>query len=400
METITYQLNISRNNQSFYKELTDFTTAFLANRPKATINHINGFVEYNKHTIPEALRTSDELYVEYLTMGVLTKKYGRNAMSAFGWEKSLLKFLYKKRNSVKSLKSSIDGLRGVLSTFILKRSWNKLPVYNASRLAKLIQWMEATGEFTEEAIRLKSWQKYIATLPFREQKILMRNSQLNARIFETTAKSKFGAYTKNLETFRENVLHEHKYKENYIFCGRQEAEYHLNMFAAEILNRSLKQAFERTSHKVILLPTCMSKPVYGACKARQVDGKLVCTGCTPGCPINLKRKEYTNADTEVALIPHSSGFSKFLEHWRDQDQTGLIGVACVLNLVKGGYEMQKLNIPSQCVFLDYCGCKKHWHKQGITTDLNNDQLRKVVEGKKDENITLKKQGERLVVNAY
>ncbi|NJK98458.1 MAG: DUF116 domain-containing protein [Bacteroidales bacterium] len=53
-------------------------------------------------------------------------------------------------------------------------------------------------------------------------------------------------------------------------------------------------------------------------------------------------------------------------------------MACVLNLLKGGYEMQKLNIPSQCVFLDYCGCQKHWHKNGIPTDLNSNQLQKIV----------------------
>jgi uncharacterized protein len=399
METITYQLNISRNNQSFYQELSDFTTSFLGIRPPATVHHINGFVEYYKHRIPEALHTSEEHYVEYLTMGVLVKKYARNAMSAFGWEKSMLLFLYQKRNSIKRLKPVIDSLRGVLSTLILKRSWNKLPVYNARRLAMFIKWMEATGEFSEEAIRMKSWLKYLETLSFREQKILMRNSQLNAHIFEMAAKEKLGAYTKNLETFHENKLPGHKFHENYIFCGRVEVEYHLNMFAAEVLNRSLRKGFELTTSKVILLPTCMSKPVYGECKAKQMEGKLVCTGCTPGCPINLKRKEYTNSNTEVALIPHSSGFSKFLEHWKDQDQTGLIGVACVLNLLKGGYEMQKLNIPSQCVFLDYCGCKKHWHKQGIATDLNNDQLRKVVEGSKNENNQFKTTQERLVVNA-
>jgi uncharacterized protein len=37
-----------------------------------------------------------------------------------------------------------------------------------------------------------------------------------------------------------------------------------------------------------------------------------------------------------------------------------VGVACVLNLIQGGYEMQSLGIPSQCVFLNSCSCKQHW----------------------------------------
>jgi hypothetical protein len=79
------------------------------------------------------------------------------------------------------------------------------------------------------------------------------------------------------------------------------------------------------------------------------------------------------------LIPHSSDFSKFLVKWKDCPDTSLIGVACVLNLISGGYEMKRLGISSQCVFLDYCGCKKHWDKEGFATSLNVNQLTKVVQ---------------------
>ncbi|MDG5815440.1 hypothetical protein QA601_10140 [Chitinispirillales bacterium ANBcel5] len=43
----------------------------------------------------------------------------------------------------------------------------------------------------------------------------------------------------------------------------------------------------------------------------------------------------------------------------------------------GGYEMRDLTIPNQSVLLDYCGCKKHWHKSGITTGCNVERLVKV-----------------------
>ena len=78
------------------------------------------------------------------------------------------------------------------------------------------------------------------------------------------------------------------------------------------------------------------------------------------------------------LIPHSSDFSRFLVKWKDNRDTSLIGVACVLNLIAGGYEMKRLNIPSQCVFLDYCGCKKHWDKDGIATSLNVNQVKRII----------------------
>jgi uncharacterized protein len=55
-----------------------------------------------------------------------------------------------------------------------------------------------------------------------------------------------------------------------------------------------------------------------------------------------------------------------------------VGVTCILNLLTGGYEMKRLNIASQCVFLDYCGCKKHWDNDERPTTLNLQELIDVI----------------------
>lgn len=84
-------------------------------------------------------------------------------------------------------------------------------------------------------------------------------------------------------------------------------------------------------------------------------------------------------NTEVYLISHSSSFSEILKKWENKPEYGLVGVACVLNLITGGYEMKNLGIASQCVFLDGCGCKKHWHKEGLPTDINRTRLKNLIE---------------------
>jgi hypothetical protein len=33
------------------------------------------------------------------------------------------------------------------------------------------------------------------------------------------------------------------------------------------------------------------------------------------------------------------------------------------------------------VLLDYCGCKRHWHNEGIPTDINMDKLKQLLEVK-------------------
>lgn len=374
METVTYSLNI-RKERTFYQELSDFTTLFLTSRSDLTLRHVSDFMQSSHNT---SSRTFDEYYLEYLTLGVLFGKYSSNALSSWKISLMILNKLYKYRSRYKSIKPALDKVRGILSTLFLNNRLVSHKVDSSAKLRHFILWMDATGEFSEESARLKSWQDYLKSLPHIKQVEIFYNTNEEALNFEIVAKASLGAYTENVKLFREKHLDEHKFKENFIFCGRFEVEYHLNMFGAEILNRALKPGFNKTSKKVILLPTCMSNPIDGKCKARLKGSKLVCTGCSPECSINVKRWEYSSRDTEVVLIPHSSEFTRFLKYWKNQETVGLIGVACVLNLLKGGYEMQKLNIPSQCVFLDYCGCKKHWHKNGIPTDINGEQLQKVV----------------------
>jgi len=54
--------------------------------------------------------------------------------------------------------------------------------------------------------------------------------------------------------------------------------------------------------------------------------------------------------------------------------TKKIGITCILNLLAGGYEIKRLNISVQCIFLDYCAYKKHSDKNGAATTLNIEQL--------------------------
>lgn len=381
MEVVTYNLNLQFNNTSFYEVLSKFTSDFLKLRSHEVIADIEKYINYRKF-YNASLRTFDEHFLEYLSMGVMLNKYSRNAMSSSVLINNFLIILYKNRNRIATAKPFIDKVRGFLSFRYLTKTHNLTDIENAGQLKRLLQWMEASGEYTEDVLRLKQWYNYIRRLSAESQRSLLKNIQNTAFNFEIKGRLKLNVYTCNIELFKVKSLNEHHYKENYLFCNRHEVEYHLNMFGAEILNRALKNDFLKTTAKVILLPTCMCQPVTGKCRAVYYDQKLRCTACSLGCNINKKRKFYASQNIEVVLIPHSSGFSKYLSYWKNQNTTGLIGVACVLNLLKGGYEMQQLNIPSQCVFLDYCGCKKHWHKNGIPTDLNEDQLLKVTGVKK------------------
>jgi hypothetical protein len=163
-----------------------------------------------------------------------------------------------------------------------------------------------------------------------------------------------------------------------VFCTKKEQVYFLNMIGGEILNRELKAEFENAKQKAVLLPTCMSNPLSGMCKASRNGLEISCTSCSKVCNVNIIKQSINKHGVEVYLLPHSSTFSMFLENWKNNKELGLVGVGCVLNLLAGGYEMRRLNIPSQCVYLNYSGCRKHWHDKGIPTNLQLSQLHKIL----------------------
>jgi hypothetical protein len=81
---------------------------------------------------------------------------------------------------------------------------------------------------------------------------------------------------------------------------------------------------------------------------------------------------------KVYLVPHSTGFSRWLDRWQREPDTGVVAVACLLNILPGGYEMRARQIPSQCVPLDFPGCHKHWRSKAIATSLNEERLVQIV----------------------
>jgi hypothetical protein len=197
--------------------------------------------------------------------------------------------------------------------------------------------------------------------------------------FETQAKTDLGSYTTNVEAFINQNAGFYAQREDRLLCIRARNEYHLNMFGAQIMNKALFKNYFSTQKKVVLLPVCMRSVSNDECKARISGLVRECVACSSDCNIGKIKREIADERHRVYIIPHSSDFSRFLRQWQGQSDTALIGVACVPNLIMGGYEMQSLNIPAQCVFLDYCGCQKHWNpERAIATNLNINKLKDIL----------------------
>jgi hypothetical protein len=151
------------------------------------------------------------------------------------------------------------------------------------------------------------------------------------------------------------------------------------MVGTEILNRAFRQDFLQTVRKVVLVPPCMRAQPDDQCQARSTSFGARCAGCTPGCRVHQLTKLGDKLGFGVLILPEDLRvFAAGKMSSRNDDKAGIVGISCVLTNAPGGWKTQELHIPAQGVLLDYCGCRNHWHKQGIPTDINTDQLLRVL----------------------
>ncbi|MGE5354228.1 MAG: DUF116 domain-containing protein [Syntrophothermus sp.] len=384
MKTITYSLrNNEENSDKYYSDIERFTDSILLEADRQFLPVIKSYMKYLENNRIEKLRSVNEYMYEFLSLGVYWRTYGSEAQKLNPLMGHLLVSLYSLRRKYRPLKKYIDAVRGVLSTFFLVKENNSQTEVDLSKLKKLLLWLEATGEFKEEVKRFKIWKEYFDS---SEEDIIsyLKENAVFADWFELKSEIMLGGYTGNVKTFQQEELDEHKWTEDFIFCRRKKVEYHLGMFGAEIMNRAFRSDFRKTSGKAVLLPACMRLHDDEKCKAKKKSLDLICTACSKNCRINQYSRLGKKYGFEVHIIPHSSDFTSWLKTFGMNRNVGVVGVACILNLITGGLEMKELDIAAQCVLLDYCGCKNHWDKEGIETDINAGELLRMLEIETEE----------------
>ena len=282
------------------------------------------------------------------------------------------------RNKEGYPKEDIDNLRGILMTLLLwpeKEDENSVLDLTNENFDKLLKYLSAIGDFAQEVKKIKLWKEFLEIISQEEFSDFTQKTIEFASFFKTSSQETLGKYTSQLDKFISLNNQEHLWKEDIMFFNRKEVEYHLNMVGAEIMNKSLKNEFDNRPRKALLLPGCMRLSEEN-CKAKQTNLGLKCMSCLKQC--NVKELTGIGYDYgfEVYIVSHeSSAFSKATK--KDRDELGIIGVACVSNLIAGGWKSKSLNIPAQCVLLNKSSCKNHWHKTGIPTNINLNQLYKL-----------------------
>lgn len=324
----------------------------------------------------EPARSRGETIVELLTLGLALRVYSEAAERTPWTVRSAARMLLAVRRYLAWWKVRADGLRARLFAPFLPgaASWPLDGAGAVRMLPRTIAWMRASGEFKQEATRLDYWGDYLKTLPTERARACVAAAMELFAWFDCESQTALGRYSEGVDGFLAGEYARRGIREDQLFCGRGRAEYHLAMVAAELMNQGLRGQFEATERRAVLLPTCMRGAKAAACKARVVGVDMTCTGCDQECAVNRITRKMARRGVPVYLVPHASSFSKWLERWEREHDVGVVAVACLMNILAGGYEMRSRGIASQCVVLDYPGCEGHWRAVGIATGVDEERL--------------------------
>ena len=372
MEKITYFLCESNESSTeFYKKNLNFSKKVLNKLEGNFSNDINDYMNYINKNNMEQLRSKSEYLLEILMIGVFWKEHVNKAISLSKIPRNILIKLSTLREK-ESINKIVYINRGLLEYLFLNRRSNDKVKISLENYKKLVNYLKACGDYKEEAKRLEVWISYFFSLNKNKVEKILTSYLEFAKYFEDISQEVLGIYTKNVNLFLKNIDKKYKYREDFLFCSRKEVEYHLNMVGAQIMNEAYRKEFLKTKEKRLLLPSCMRIKDEKNCKAIKTEEGYICNSCSKNCNVNKYDKLGKKYNFQVYIIPHESSIS--VKNKIKDGHIGIIGVACVLNLISGGLKAKNLGFVPQCVFLDYCGCKDHWHDKGIITDINMSYL--------------------------
>ncbi|MFD1178990.1 DUF116 domain-containing protein [Paenibacillus puldeungensis] len=375
-EVITYALpENASGSDAFYHDVSQLADELLETTKGEKA--VSDFVSFTAEHELELM--SNQVYVlEFLMIGVLWRSYGKQAAAFHLRGTSLLTRIYRLRSKGKQQREAVNRVKGFLNTTVLAKAGTTELNIHPDHFGKLIRWLAATGEFEEECKRLNIWKAYLLSKPLNESISFLERAIRLTDWFERRSVIVLGCYTPNVDSFREHHAQSLKWKENLIFCTRGRVEYHLNMVGAELMNRAFRDCFLQTKEKKVLLPICMRLRGEIGCRAVRVEDGYACTGCVKECQVNQMTVLGKEKQFQVRIIPHASTAFEQLDD-RRKGEIGIIGIACVLQLISGGYKAKSLGFEPQCVLLNYCGCARHWHPDGIVTHINLNRLKSLLE---------------------
>lgn len=166
----------------------------------------------------------------------------------------------------------------------------------------------------------------------------------------------FSPYTKNTISHLRGLSIRERFDRT---LSTSEAQYHFSMLEIELVNRVNLEAFRKSDVRLAFLPHCLHD-LNADCRSTRRGEDYVCKGCSAECNINAVSKLLRRHGV-VPYIWLGANLGSLFRKLRKQGKTvGVLGIACIPELVHGMRTCAKAGVPATGVPLDANRCARWW----------------------------------------
>jgi hypothetical protein len=153
-------------------------------------------------------------------------------------------------------------------------------------------------------------------------------------------------------------------------------QYLLYMVEFELVNRIHKKTFLDSKFRIALLPYCL-KETQTNCKASPDTIDLVCRGCIKTCNINEISEVLRHHGVNPYILTRGNLKSLFEKLIRFNDSVGVLGIACIVELIQGMRFCIKSGLPVVGIPLNANRCPR-WTGGFFNTSVDLSALQKIL----------------------
>jgi hypothetical protein len=138
-----------------------------------------------------------------------------------------------------------------------------------------------------------------------------------------------------------------------------EEQYHLYMLEIELRNRLNTKSFRNCDTKLAFLPHCL-RDLKAECQSAKWGEDSVCRECSGVCTIHALSKMLPRYGIQPYLWMTANLRSLFRKLKKEGKQLGLLGIACIPELVSGLRLCASAEVPAVGIPLDANRCARWW----------------------------------------
>ncbi len=213
-----------------------------------------------------------------------------------------------------------------------------------------------------------------------ERKVFLRkladkpNNDAFIGFFLRSSKNLLTVYTREVNTHLKELSLAKKFDST---LSSTEEQYHLYMLEIELTNRIFAKHFKKRDYKLAFLPHCLHD-LDRDCRAESDGIDYVCKSCSKKCFINNVYKILRSHEINP-YIWMTADLKRLFKNLESQNKNvGVLGIACIPELVRGMRLCMKLDVPVVGIPLNANRCRR-WMGRFYETSVNLEALNKLLD---------------------